>query len=88
MSEASHQERRARRVARDLAKHVYKLKNADKATFYSSIEARVMPAPTSKSPEEREFRVDPGASVHMMSKKSFKLRENWILCEDPGTPLW
>ena len=46
-----------------------KLKNADKATFYTPIEARVMPAPTSKSPEEREFVVDSGASVHMMSKK-------------------
>ena len=47
----------------------YELKNADKATFYTPIEARVMPAPTSKSPEEREFVVDSGPSVHMMSKK-------------------
>ena len=31
---------------------IYKLKNADKASFYSSIEAEVMAAPTSKSPEE------------------------------------
>ena len=40
-----------------------------KATFYSSIEARAMLAPISKIPEEREFVVDSGASVHMLSKK-------------------
>ena len=34
-----------------------------------------MPAPTSESPEEREFAVDSGATVHMMSKKKkLKLR--------------
>ena len=41
----------------------------DKATLYSPIEARATPAPTLKSPEEREFVVDSGASVHMLSKK-------------------
>ena len=52
-----------------------KLKNADKATFYTSVEARTMLAPTSKSPEEREFVVESGASMHMLSKKKrFKLR--------------
>ena len=35
-----------------LGETIYKLKNADKASFYSSIEAEVMAAPTSKSPEE------------------------------------
>ena len=33
-----------------------------------------LPAPTSKRPEEWEFVVDSGASVHMMSKKRLKLR--------------
>ena len=51
---------------------IYKLKSADKATFYSSIEAKVMTAPTSKSPEEWEFVVDSGASVHMMRKKDLR----------------
>ena len=32
--------------------------NTDKATFYTPVEAWVMLAPTSKSPEEREFVVD------------------------------
>ena len=43
--ETLHQERCARRVAWDLAKNVYKLKNTDKATFYSPAEARTTPAP-------------------------------------------
>ena len=78
------QERCAGREAWDLAKHIYKLKNADKATFYTPIEARLLPAPTSKRPEEREFVVDSGTSLHMLSKKELSY---WILCEDPGTPL-
>ena len=56
--ETLQQERCARRVARDLAKNVMKLKDKDKATFYSPTEAWVMPAPSSKKPEEREFVVD------------------------------
>ena len=55
----------------DLAKIMYKLKNSDTTTFYTSIEAKVMSAPTSTRPEEREFVVDSGASMHMMSKKEF-----------------
>ena len=40
------QEKRARVVAWDVAKSVYKLKNTDKAKFYSLIEARATLAPT------------------------------------------
>ena len=50
------------------------VKNADKTTFKTPIEANSMPAPASKSPEELEFVVDSGASMHMMSKKRLKLR--------------
>ena len=53
----------------------YKLKNADKTTVYSPIEARVMPSPTSKSPEEREFVVHSGASMHVMSTMSKRPQE-------------
>ena len=53
--ETLHQERCARRVAWDLAKSVYKLKNAEETTFYSHIELEATPAHTSKSSEEREF---------------------------------
>ena len=34
-----------------------------------SVEAKVMPAPTSTRPEEREFVVDSGASMHMSKKE-------------------
>ena len=40
----------------------WRMKNTDKATFYSHTEAWEMPAPSSKKPEEREFVVDSGAS--------------------------
>ena len=56
----------------------YKLKNADKTTVYSPIEAKVMPSPTSKSPEEREFVVDSGASLHMVSTMSKRAQERRI----------
>ena len=70
--------------------NIYELKSADKATFYSfngdkAIKEMIMaPAPTSKSPEEREFVA--GASMHRMSKKNAHM--NWILCEDPENTLW
>ena len=49
-------------------KNIYKLKNSDRTTFYTPIEAEVMPAPTSTRPEEREFAVGSGASMHRMGK--------------------
>ena len=58
--ETLHQERSARGVAWNMAKNIYKLKNADKATFHSPIENKLMPALTSKSTEKREFVVDSG----------------------------
>ena len=46
-----------------------------KATFYCPIEARATPAPTSRSPEEREFVEDSGASMHMLSIKDLNSDE-------------
>ena len=46
-----------------------------KATFYSLVEAKetkemtAAPAPTSKTPQRKEFVVDSGASMHMLSKR-------------------
>ena len=57
--ETLHQKRFDRRVAWELAKNIYKLENADKATFYTSVESRAVPAPTSKSAEERALRLIP-----------------------------
>ena len=45
-----------------------KLKEHQRATFFSPSENRCLPASTLK-PEEREFVVDSGASMHMISKK-------------------
>ena len=59
-----------REAAWDLARNIYKLKSSDKTTFNTPVEAKVLPALTSKRPEEREFVVDSGASMHMMSKKN------------------
>ena len=64
--ETEWQERFAREAAWRLAKSVLKEKN--KATFFSPSENRCLPASTLK-PEEREFVVDSGASMHMISQK-------------------
>ena len=45
-----------------------KVKEHERATFFSPSENRCLPASTLK-PEEREFVVDSGASMHMTSKK-------------------
>ena len=62
------QELGAREAAWKLAKNVFKLKEHQRATFFSSLENRCLPASTLR-PEEREFVVDSGASMHMISKK-------------------
>ena len=65
--ETEWQEQGAREAAWKLAKSVIKLKEHERATFFSPSENRCLPASTLK-PEEREF-VDSGASMHMISKK-------------------
>ena len=65
--ETEWQEQGAREAAWRLAKSVLKLKEK-KATFFSPSENRCLPASTLKL-EEREFVVDSGASMHMISKK-------------------
>ena len=82
------QERCARRAAWDSAKNIYKLKNSEKATFCAPIEAGVMPAPTSKSPEEREFVADSRASMHMMSRKDLSSEEMETLRRSRTPQRW
>ena len=64
------QERCARREAWDLARNVYKVKikgqGHDRLSFRST---GVVGTLLEKKPEEREFVVDSGASMHMLSKK-------------------
>ena len=50
------QQRCSRSTARHLAKNRYKLKEKDKATFYSPARERVLPAAASTELEEREAR--------------------------------
>ena len=52
-----------------VAKNIHKLKEKDKAVFYSPTEKLMMPAASTIKPEEREFVVDSGASMFMVSKR-------------------
>ena len=53
---------------------MFKLKEHERAAFLSSPENRCLPASTLK-PEEREFVVDSGASMHMISRKDLSKAE-------------
>ena len=63
-----------REAAWKLAKNVLKLKEHERATFFSPSENRCLPASNLK-PEEREFVVDSGTSMHMISKKDLSNAE-------------
>ena len=67
--ETEWQEQGAREAAWKLAKSVLKSKEKDKTAFFSPSENWCLPAPFTIKPEEREFVVDSGASMHMISKK-------------------
>ena len=66
--ETEWQERWAREAAWKLAKIVLKLKEHERAIFFSLLENGCLPASTLE-PEEREFVVDSGSSMHMNRKK-------------------
>ena len=68
LEETEWQEQGAREAAWKLAKSVLKLKEQERATFFSPSENRCLLAST-LIPEEREFVVDSCASMHMISKK-------------------
>ena len=73
--ETERQQRCARSKAWNLAKNMYKLKENDKATFHLPAEEWVLPAASTKEPEEREFAVDSGTSAHMVSKRDLDSAE-------------
>ena len=66
--ETEWQEHGAREAAWKLAKSVLKLQEKHRAAFFSPSENRCLPA-SNLTPEEREFVVDSGATMHMISKK-------------------
>ena len=76
--ETEWQERCARDAAWRLAESILKLKEEKKTAFFSPSENRCLPA-SSHTPEEREFVVDSGASMHMISKKDLSDAEMDIL---------
>ena len=73
--ETERQQRYARSTAWNLAKNMYKLTEKDKATFYSPSEEWALPASSTKEPEEREFVVDSGAGMHVVSKRDLNSAE-------------
>ena len=66
--ETEWQEQGAREAAWKLAKNVFKLKEHERATFFSPSENRCLPASTLKS-EEREFVVDWSVNAHDQQKR-------------------
>ena len=84
--ETEWQELGAREAAWKLAKKVFKLKEHQRATFFSSPENRCLPASTLKL-EEREFVVDSGASMHMISKKDLSKAEMDTLTKSCGPTI-
>ena len=73
--ETERQQRCARGDAWKLANNIYKLKETEKATFYSPSDEWVLPAASTVKPDEREFVVDSAASMHMVSKKDLNFAE-------------
>ena len=73
--ETEWQERCAREAAWRLAKNIVKLKEKHKTTFFSPSENWCLSAPSTLKLEEREFVVDSGASMHMISKKDLNSAE-------------
>ena len=51
------------------------IKGENQATFFSPSKNWFLPAPSTPKPEEREFVVDSGASMHMLSKKDVNSAE-------------
>ena len=56
-------------------KKITKLKANDKTTFFSPAEKWVLPAASTKEPEEREFVVDSGTNMRMVSRKDLDSAE-------------
>ena len=73
--ETERQQRCARSKAWNLAFNIYKLKEKDKAPVYFPAEEWVLPAASTKEPEERECAVDSRASMHMVSKRDLNSAE-------------
>ena len=65
----------AREAAWRLAKNILNLIEKNKTASFSPSENWCLPAESNLKPEEREFVVDSGASMHMISKKDLNSSE-------------
>ena len=83
--ETEWQERCAREAAWRLATNIQKLKEKNKAAFFSPSEDWCLPAPSNLIPEAREFVVDSGASMHMISKMDLGELETVTTSGSPTT---
>ena len=75
--ETERHQRCARSKAWNFGKNKYKLKETDKATFHSTSEECVLPVASAEEPEEREFAVVPGASMHIWSASKTVTLLSW-----------
>ena len=73
--ETERQERYAREAAWKMARCILTLKEKNKTAFFSPSENWSLSAPSKIKPEEREFVVDSGALMHMISKKDLNSAE-------------
>ena len=71
--ETERQQRSARNKAWNFAKNINKVRG--KTRPHSTFQRRLLPAASTKEPEEREFVVDSVASMHMVSKKDLNSTE-------------
>ena len=69
------QDRDAREAAWKMARCILKLKEKNITAFFSPSENWCLPSPSAIKPEEREFVVDSGASMHMIRKKDLNSTE-------------
>ena len=77
--ETEWQERCARETPWRLAKSVLKFKEHERATFFSPSESRCLLSQSTLELGERDFVVDSGASMHMISKKKLNSAEMYTL---------
>ena len=77
--DGSHEETEGQQCARskawNLAKNICKLKEKDKAAFYSPTEEWIMPVESTIKMEEREFVEDSGARMHIVRKRDLDSAE-------------
>ena len=83
--ETEWQERYDREATWRLTQKILKLKEKHKSTFFSPTERWCLPSPSRIKPEEREFVVDSGASVHLISTKDLNSQESETLTTS-GSP--